>query len=169
MSEAIKKIIEDVLRSGNFQYEEISLQAPELEDLSWYQIRTNTPDALIGKGGETLSALNHLVKKIADKTVGKNSGAGATDGALPAVSLDFFIDVNDFQKKKVDNIKTVAHMMAERARFFKSSVQVDPMSPFERKIMHAFLAKHPDIKTASEGVGPNRHIVISFTENKDQI
>ncbi|MBP7832034.1 MAG: hypothetical protein KA028_03410, partial [Candidatus Pacebacteria bacterium] len=95
--------------------------------------------------------------------------AGATDGALPAVSLDFFIDVNDFQKKKFDNIKTVAHMMVERARFFKSSVQVDPMSPFERKIMHAFLAKHPDIKTASEGVGPNRHIVISFTENKDQI
>ncbi|HRH31076.1 MAG TPA: R3H domain-containing nucleic acid-binding protein [Candidatus Paceibacterota bacterium] len=168
MSEAIKKIIEDVLRSGNFQYEEISLQAPELEDLSWYQIRTSTPDALIGKGGETLSALNHLVKKIADKTIGKNSASGVAVGDnTSVVSLDFFIDVNDFQKKKVDNIKTVAHMMAERARFFKSSVQVDPMSPFERKIMHAFLAKHPDIKTASEGVGPNRHIVISFTENKE--
>lgn len=158
MSETIKKIIEDVLRSGNFPYEEITFHSPEIEDIVWYQIRSNDSHALIGKNGETLSALNHLVKKIVDKN---KSETDAT--------ADFFIDVNDFQKKKVDNIKTVAHMMAERARFFKSSVQVDPMSPFERKIMHAFLAKLPDIKTQSEGIGPNRHIIISFVENKDQI
>jgi spoIIIJ-associated protein len=158
MSETIKKIIEDVLRSGNFPYEEITFHSPEIEDIVWYQVRSNDSHALIGKNGETLSALNHLVKKIVDKNKGENDPAA-----------DFFIDVNDFQKKKVDNIKTVAHMMAERARFFKSSVQVDPMSPFERKIMHAFLAKHSDIKTQSEGVGPNRHIVITYTENKDTI
>lgn len=174
MSETIKKIIEDVLKAGNFNYEEIALLPPELEDMHWYQIRSNDPNALIGLKGETLSALNHLVKKIVDKTTGgANSmiGTGSVEKNPDGKStgLDFFIDVNDFQKKKIDNIKTVAHMMAERARFFKSSVQVDPMSPFERKIMHAFLAKHSDIKTASEGIGPNRHIVISFIENKDTI
>jgi spoIIIJ-associated protein len=158
MSEAIKKIIEDVLKAGNFSYEEITLHSPEYEDISWYQIRSNDSHSLIGTRGETLAAINHLVKKIADKNKGEEEAL-----------LDFFIDVNDFQKKKVDNIKTIAHMMAERARFFKSSVTVDPMSPFERKIMHSYLSKHNDIKTESEGVGPDRHIVIRYIENKEQI
>ncbi len=159
MSETIKKIIEDVLKSGNFSFTDVSLGDSEFDGMTWYHIRSNDPHHLIGKGGETLSAINHLVKKIADKHKGE----------FPDTSLDFFIDVNDFQKKKVDSIKTVAHMMAERARFFKSSVSVDPMSPFERKIMHAYLSKHSDIKTESEGMGPHRHIVIRYIENKDTI
>ncbi|MEN9582362.1 MAG: single-stranded nucleic acid binding spoIIIJ-associated protein [Candidatus Parcubacteria bacterium] len=157
MTEAIKKIIEDVLKAGDLSFEEINLHTPEYDDMTWFQIRTNDSHSLIGKNGETLSALNHLIKKIADKQKGDS----------PTI-LDFFIDVNDFQKKKVDSIKTVAHMMAERARFFKSSVDVDPMSPFERKVMHSYLSKHSDIKTESEGTGPKRHIVIRYVENKDQ-
>lgn len=156
MSETVKKIIEEVLNAGGFSYEEVSLHDPEFEDMSWFKIRSNDSHHLIGKQGESLSALNHLIKKIVDKNKDDKN-----------LSLDFFIDVNDFQKKKVDSIKTIAHMMAERARFFKSSVDVDPMSPFERKIMHSYLAKHPDIKTESEGTGPKRHIVIRFVENTD--
>jgi spoIIIJ-associated protein len=158
MSEAIKRIIEDVLKTGNFPYEEITLHTPDFDDMVWFQIKSNQPHLLIGNQGETLTALNHLIKKIADKQKGE-----------APVALDFFIDVNDFQKKKVDTIKTTAHMMAERARFFKSSVSVDPMTPFERKIMHGFLSKHSDIKTESEGMGPNRHIVIRFVGGGDQI
>ncbi len=158
MSEAIKKIIEEVLKTGNLSYEDITLHVPASEEIVWYQVRTSEPYSLIGNHGETLSALNHLVKKIVDKKKSENDAA-----------FDFFIDVNDFQKKKVDNIKTIAHMMAERARFFKSSVEVDPMSPFERKIMHSYLSKHNDIKTESEGTGPKRHIVIRYVENKEQI
>ncbi len=158
MSEQIKKIIEDLLNSGNLNFEEVSLHDPEFDDMSWFKIRSSDSHHLIGNRGETLSALNHIVKKIADKNKDQTG-----------VSFDFFIDVNDFQKKKVDSIKTVAHMMAERARFFKSSVDVDPMSPFERKIMHSYLSKHPDIKTESEGAGPNRHIVIRFVEGEEQI
>ncbi len=158
MTKTIKKIIEDILKAGNFRFEEITLHEPEFDDMSWFKIKSTDSHHLIGNHGETLSALNHLVKKIADKNKSEDGKA-----------LDFFIDVNDFQKKKVDSIKTVAHMMAERARFFKSSVNVDPMSPFERKIMHSYLSKHSDIKTESEGMGTNRHIVIRFVENTDQI
>ncbi len=160
MSETIKKIIEDVLSAGQFPYDEIILLPEEIDTIAWFQIRSNDSNRLIGKNGETLAAINHIVKKIADAKIKSDD---------KTTSLEFFIDVNDFQKKKIDNIKTVAHMMAERARFFKSSVNVDPMSPFERKIMHAYLAKQADIQTQSEGLGPNRHIVIRFVENKDVI
>ena len=53
-------------------------------------------------------------------------------------------------------------MMAERARYFKSSVAVDPMPPHERRIVHEFLAEMPDLETESEGTGDKRHIVIKY-------
>lgn len=157
MTQLVKTIIEEVLKTGLFPYEEVVLHAPELEEMVWYQIKSNDSKSLIGYRGETLSAINHLVKKMVEK---KNTE--------PNKNFDFFIDVNDYTKKRVDSLKTVAHMMAERARFFKSSVDVDPMSAFDRKIIHSYLSTQPDISTQSEGEGPTRHIVIRYVANKIQ-
>ena len=60
-------------------------------------------------------------------------------------------------------------MMAERAKFFKSSVPLDPMNGYERRIIHTFLEKDKNIITDSEGVGKDRHIVIKFVEEKQTI
>ena len=57
-------------------------------------------------------------------------------------------------KKRVDNVKAVAHMMSERARYFKSNIEVDPMSAFERRVVHEFLSNATDLKTESVGFGP---------------
>ena len=59
-------------------------------------------------------------------------------------------------------MRAIAHMMAERARYFKSNIEVDPMSAFERRIVHEFLADATDLKTESEGYGPNRRVVIKY-------
>ena len=53
-------------------------------------------------------------------------------------------------------------MMAERAKYFKSNIEVEPMPANERRIIHMFLEKIPDIKTESEGYGPNRRVVIKY-------
>jgi spoIIIJ-associated protein len=53
-------------------------------------------------------------------------------------------------------------MMAERARYFKSNIEVDPMPAFERRIVHMFLEDAKDIKTESEGQGSNRRVVIKY-------
>ena len=57
-------------------------------------------------------------------------------------------------------------MMAERARYFKSSIDVEPMPPHERRIVHEFLSTMPDMKTESVGEGSKRHIVIKYVDNK---
>ena len=97
MSDQIKNIIENMLKSGLFSYEEVVLHAGEPEEMIWFQIKSTDSKSLIGHHGETLSAFNHLVKKIAEKT--------STTDRKP---LDFFIDINDYQKKKVDSLKTIA-------------------------------------------------------------
>ena len=77
-------------------------------------------------------------------------------------STRIFVDINGYQKKQFDALRATAHMMAERARYFKSSISIDPMSAFERRIVHMFLQDQNDLQTESEGVGSDRHVVIRY-------
>jgi predicted RNA-binding protein Jag len=131
------------------------------------------PHFFISREGEGLHALNHLVQRIIEsKTPSLRSGsehsplAGGEDSPLPAKGGvgggSILIDINGYQKKHVENIRAVAHMMSERARYFKSSVEVDPMSAFERRIVHEFLAEANDLQTESIGMGRDRRVVIKY-------
>lgn len=115
-----------------------------------------TPDSaiLIGENGARLLALNHLVKRMIER-------------ALKEDSPSFLVDVNDYQKKRIDDIRAKANMLAERARYFKSSVEMEPMSSYERMIVHAEFTDTPDIATESTGYGKDRKVIIKHTESKD--
>ncbi len=112
----------------------------------------STPDSamLIGEHGARLLALNHLIKRMEE-----HRGSEQTS---------FIIDVNDYQKKRIEDIRAKAHMLAERARYFKSSVEMDPMSSYERMIVHAEFTDASDIKTESLGQGRERRVVLRYTD-----
>jgi spoIIIJ-associated protein len=122
----------------------------------WCMIETPDSSFIIGRDGETLRSLNHIVQKIVEKEIPQTEEKG------PSI----FIDINGYQKKRFENLKNIAHMMAERARYFKSNIEVDPMPSFERRIIHMFLEGAKDIKTESEGYGPNRRVVIKYVNNE---
>ncbi len=146
----IKKIIEDI-----FTQTGCTISKCEFSDengMLWCMIDTPDSRFMIGRDGETLRSLNHIVRKMIEKTSDEEQAA------------NLFIDINAYQKKRFDNLKTIAHMMAERARYFKSSIEVDPMPAYERRIVHMFLEGAPDIKTESEGYGANRRVVIKYVE-----
>ncbi len=123
----------------------------------WFSVEVGQPHFFWGHGGEALFALNHLAKRMIEA---KMSPKRETTENPP--SLDILIDINDFQKKRVESVRAVAHMMAERARYFKSSIEIDPMSAFERKVIHEFLSDATDLKTESEGFGASRRVVIKY-------
>lgn len=144
----IKKIIEDI-----FTHTACTISKCEFSNegsMLWCMIDTPDSRFMIGRDGETLRSLNHLVRKMIEKDSSEEEVANV------------FIDVNGYQKKRFDSLKTIAHMMAERARYFKSNIEVDPMPAFERRIVHMFLEGAPDLKTESEGYGPNRRVVIKY-------
>ena len=126
---------------------------------TWFSVEISEPHLFVGRDGEALYALNHLVRRIIE-----------TKNLTPPPLLDkerdgersILIDINGFQKKRVENIRAIAHMMGERARYFKSSIEVDPMSAFERRVVHEFLSDAVDLKTESVGVGPSRRVVIKY-------
>lgn len=150
----IKNIIVEVLAKSAFSYNDITADESLLSGFVFYTIKTDDPRELVGPNGEHLRALNHLVQKMLEAKYGEDK-------------IDIMIDVNGVERKRIEQLKTTAYMMAERARFFKSSVRVDPMSPYERKIIHAFLTDSKNIKTESDGLGKERHIVIKYVPDEE--
>ena len=151
----IEQIVRHFFKETGIHQGEVSFVYDEDTKTIWCGIGTSDGRLLTGKNGETLAAINHLVRKIVEKALGVSEENKQS-------LWNIIVDINGFQKKRVDSIKTIAHMMAERARFFKSSIEVDPMSPFERRIVHEFLSTMPDLKTESVGEGPKRHVVIKY-------
>lgn len=109
----------------------------------------HSPEAglLIGDNGQNLIALNHVIKRIVEKNLGKTE-------------IAFSLDVNDYQKQKAEEIKDLARMSAQRVRFFKKEVTLRPMTSYERRIVHAVLTEYPDIVTESVGEEPQRKVII---------
>jgi len=146
----IQNLIKDLIEKTNIKVESISMVEDGPKN-TWFKVEVAEPHLFTLREGEALYALSHLVKRIVESKI-----------PMGETGLEFMIDVNGFQQKRVDAVRAVAHMMAERARYFKSSIQVDPMSAFERRIVHEFLSNETDIKTESEGYGPTRRVVIKY-------
>jgi spoIIIJ-associated protein len=104
----------------------------------------------------------HRIIENKDPTLRPSLTKGRVGEGSEERGPNILIDINGFQKKHIENVRAVAHMMSERARYFKSNIEVDPMSAFERRIVHEFLSDATDLKTESAGMGPTRHVVIKY-------
>ena len=118
--------------------------------------------ALIGMHGDTVHALDLLVKKIVEKRL---PAGPSRDAEVEAESETphFLIDVNDYRAKQIKDLQNKALMMAERARSFQYDVELSPMSSYERLIIHTTLQDAPNVKTESQGEGRNRRVVIKYS------
>lgn len=126
---------------------EASIEETEILETPCLHIRTPDSNLLIGENGKHLYALQTILKRIIEK---KN-----TSGFSP-----FVIDVNDYQRKCVEDLRERARMSAQRVRYFKKEVVMQPMSGYERRIVHITLTGDPDVATESIGEGENRRVVI---------
>ncbi len=143
--------ITKLLEHTGFTPGEVEVTHDEQAGILWFSITSPNTRILLARDAEVLSALNHIATKVTEKHVHD----------LPN-RLRVVIDVNGIEKKKIENLRTVAYMMAERARYFKSSIDLEPMTAYDRRIVHEFLAEMIDIQTESKGDGKDRHIVISY-------
>lgn len=148
----IKETIEEIFKLTSCSL--ASLDIKDENNMIWCAIETPDSRFMIGRDGETLRSLNHLIQKMLEKDFEENE------------VKNILVDINGYQKKRFDNLKNIAHMMAERAKYFKSNIEIDPMPAFERRIIHLFLENDKEIKTESEGEGPNRRVVIKYINNQ---
>ncbi len=154
----IQNLIKELIENMAISVKEIVVSQEDDSKTVWYSVSVSEPHFFTTREGEALASLNHLVRRIIEsKTPMSDIGEAKNAQYNPIL-----IDIGDFQKKRVANIKTIAHMMAERARYFKSNIEVDPMSAFDRRIVHEHLSNATDLKTESSGFGPTRRVVIKY-------
>ncbi len=146
-NEEIKSTITEMLSKLGIPVSEVSVTEDGPKS-RWFSAEVKEPHYFFERGGEAVFALNHLIRKMID-----------TEGETGPETV---IDINGFQKKRVEGVRSVAHMMAERARYFKSNIEVDPMPAFERRVIHEFLSDATDLKTESQGEGRTRRVVIKY-------
>lgn len=153
-NDLIKKTIQEILEKLKVVYDEISVVENDKTGTPRFVIKTKESGMLIGPKGEHFMALNHVVKRIITKSLGDEES-----------KIRFIVDINDYHEGVMNSIKNTAVILAERARSFKKDVHMDPMTSYERMMVHSALEGYPEIKTESEGFGKGRHIVIKFVSN----
>ena len=142
--EAIKEIIQGLLERMNIRAE---IDEAVLMDSACFHIKIPDSNILIGENGQYLFSFYSIVKRIIERR-------------FPDDHAPFLIDVNDYQRKHIEEIKERARMSAQRVRYFKKEVVMQPMSAYERRIIHMSLEEDPDVVTESVGEGETRRVVI---------
>ncbi len=107
---------------------------------------------LIGRRGETLSALQYL-----------------TSLAVNRHTEDYYrvvLDTENYKKRREETLKRLAKKLAGNAVRYRRNVTMEAMSPYERRIIHSELQNDPMVTTYSTGEEPNRKVVIAYRGNK---
>lgn len=152
MNVDVEAILKELLDVIGAPYKDIS--RVEVAGQNIFMVGAEDGKQLIGTHGDTIQAIDHLVKKIVEKKTVVAEGAEESH---------FLIDVNDYRTRQIRDLQTKALMMAERARSFQYDVELSPMSAYERLIVHTTLQDAPNVKTESQGEGRSRRVVIKYS------
>lgn len=115
-----------------------------------YDIIGDDLGILIGRRGQTLTALQHLVRLMV---------ANHTKYFVPVI-----IDVNGYRQRRMRSLRSLAMRTADQVVERQMPFSLEPMPAFDRRIIHLILADHPDVTTQSVGLGEERKIVIILKE-----
>ena len=109
-------------------------------------VNAKNTNSVIGKRGATLDAIQTLAGAVANK--------GRDDYKRVVV------DCENYREAREATLKRLAENLAEKAIRFERKIKLEPMNPYERRIIHAALSEYQGVKTESEGKEPNRYVVI---------
>ena len=125
-----------------------SLVQAESDDLGGpiFEVEGEDSGLLIGRRGETLRALQFMVKFIAGRQLGER--------------VNLMIDVEGYQQRRYDSLANLAQRVAQRVADSRRSITLEPMPPNERRIIHMTLSEHASIMTESIGMGNDRQVVV---------
>jgi spoIIIJ-associated protein len=117
-------------------------------DKTVLEIQTSDTELVIGRRGTVIDALQHLVNKAVFKEK-------RDEKTKPIV-----VDAGGFRDKQIERLRTLAQRMGEKALQTKQIVELQPMSPHDRRIVHMAIAEIPGLSSRSEGEGEDRHILV---------
>ncbi|MBN1494168.1 KH domain-containing protein [Candidatus Peregrinibacteria bacterium] len=150
IEKVIQEILEQLLIKLEAPYEKVTVDKETALDSDIYKlnIEAEDPSMLIGFHGETIHALQHLLKIIAWKKTNSE--------------FNIVLDVDNYKKRQEDNVLNLAKRKVDMARKTRKTQILPPMSGYFRRLVHLYLAnpEFEDLKTESIGDGDHRQVTI---------
>lgn len=126
----------------------LNLKAKVGEDVVYVEMDGKDSGTVIGKRGQTLDAIQYLTSLVINKDSEKY--------------IKVVVDAENYRAKRQKTLEQLANRLAAKVVKTKKYVRLEPMNPYERKVIHATLQKNPNITTRSEGEEPYRRVVIEL-------
>ena len=148
--EVAHKFLRDMLNAMDIKAEIMS----KVSDEGLYINLTGSKMGLIiGRRGQTLDSLQYLVSLVVNKGKPKNS------------HVKVIVDTEDYRQKREETLERLARRLADKVHRSGQYVELEPMNPYERRIIHASLQNYKGIVTYSEGEEPNRKVIIDISKD----
>lgn len=146
---SIEEVASDFLKSV---FQAMNLEVKVIinvhEDMMDVELSGDEMGILIGKRGQTLDALQYLLSLV----VNKESES----------YVKVKVDTENYRQRRRETLEGLAKNIAFKVKRTKRSVSLEPMNPFERRVIHSALQNDRYVTTKSEGEEPYRHVVVSL-------
>ena len=147
VEENVREFLSSVFHAMDIEVE-IIVKIDEDEKLIDVELKGDDMGLLIGKRGQTLDSLQYL-----------------TNLAVNKQSESYYkvkVDTEDYRKRRKDTLENLAKNIAYKVKRTKRPVALEPMNPFERRVIHSALQNDKFVTTHSEGDEPYRHVVVTL-------
>ena len=114
----------------------------------YLNIQGKDSGTIIGKRGQTLDSIQYLVSLVVNKDQNKYTRV--------------VVDAENYRAKRERTLEALAYRLATKVSKSRRPVKLEPMNPYERKVIHATLQNHPHVTTRSEGEDPYRRVIIEL-------
>lgn len=145
--EIAKEFLSNVLDSMKIGAKSEVTKDGDVLTVEIYNVDPSDMGILIGKRGNTLDSLQYLLSLAINKGKGEY--------------LKVLLDAEGYRKKREETLIRLANKMADKAKYSKRPIKLEPMNPYERRIIHFSLQNIAGITTYSEGDEPYRRVVIN--------
>lgn len=145
--ESVKKFLTDVFHAMDLAAD-VNVSYNEEEKEMDVEIVGDEMGVLIGKRGQTLDSLQYLASLVANKE---------SEGYIRVK-----VDTENYRERRKKTLENLAKNMAFKVKRTKRSVSLEPMNPYERRVIHSALQDDRFVTTHSEGEEPYRHVVVTL-------
>lgn len=150
--ETCEKFIYDVMNAMGMDDVKVTPVVDEEGALS-INMEGSNMGILIGKRGQTLDSLQYLTNRVANKM---------QDGYVRVK-----LDTEDYRRRRKETLENLAKNIASKVKRTRKTVSLEPMNPYERRIIHSALQSDPAVSTHSEGEEPYRRVVVTLVRNRN--
>lgn len=130
----------------------IDIKYDEIDHYMDIDLSGDEMGVLIGKRGQTLDSLQYLTNRVANKM---------QDGYVRVK-----LDTEDYRRRRKETLENLAKNIASKVKRTRRTVSLEPMNPYERRIIHSALQSDPAVSTHSEGEEPYRRVVVTLVRNR---